>query len=372
MQGELNVAAAPDLLARAAELVDIGSESGREADLVAHLERQLADVAGLELTRVGDNLVARTHRGHPQRLVLAGHTDTVPANGNAGARIDGDTLHGLGAADMKGGLAVMVELARTVSDPTVATVDLTFVFYAREEVAAARSGLLELISTRPDLLAGDAALLGEPTSAGLEAGCQGTLRMRVTLAGERAHTARPWRGRNAVHRAGPVLDAVASSPERRPQIDGCQFREALQVVAIEGGVAANVVPDRVVLTLNHRFAPDRSPDQAEAHVRAVIEPWLAAGDEVEVLDVASGALPATTHPLIRALVERHHLHVEAKLGWTDVARFADLGLPAANFGPGDPSIAHTAGEFVTRAELDAVYHALDDLIRLGSEEPAAP
>jgi succinyl-diaminopimelate desuccinylase len=367
--GALKVASAPDLLARAAELVDIGSESGQEAELVAHLERQLADVAGLELIRVGDNLVARTDRGHRQRLVLAGHTDTVPANGNVGARIEGDTLHGLGAADMKGGLAVMVELARTVSVPAI---DLTFVFYAREEVAAERSGLGELVGARPDLLVGDAALLGEPTSAGLEAGCQGTLRLRVTLTGERAHPARPWMGRNAVHRSAPLVAAVAAAPLRQPLIDGCQFREAMQVLAIEGGVAGNVVPDRVVLTINHRFAPDRSADEAEAYVRALIAPWLEAGDDVIRVDAADGAMPAITHPLIRTLVERHHLPVVAKLGWTDVARFAQLGIPAANFGPGDPTIAHTADEYVTRAELDRVFGALDDLIRSGSDRSAAP
>ncbi len=359
----------PDLLARTAELVDIRSESGHEAELVAHLERELAPVEGLSLTRVGDNLVARTDRGHHHRLVLAGHTDTVPANGNAVARVDGDTLHGLGAADMKGGLAVMLELARTVPAPAL---DVTFVFYAREEVASARSGLLELIESRPDLLVGDVALLGEPTSAGLEAGCQGTLRLCVTLMGERAHTARPWMGRNAVHRAGPLLQAITSAPQRQPEVDGCQFREALQVVAIEGGVAANVVPDRVVLTLNHRFAPDRSPEQAEAYVRGVVEPLLEPGDEVEVVDVAGGAAPATSHPLIQALVERHGLQVEAKLGWTDVARFAALGIPAANFGPGDAVLAHTAGEHVTRAQLDAVFEALDDLIRTGLSDHPGP
>ncbi len=179
-------------------------------------------------------------------------------------------------------------------------------------------------------------------------------------------------GRNAVHRAGPLIEAVASSPQRRPEIDGCQFREALQVVTIEGGVAANVVPDRVVLTINHRFAPDRTPEEAEAQVRGVIEPWLEAGDEVTRMDAASGALPATTHPLIRTLVERQHLPVEAKLGWTDVARFAELGIPAANFGPGDPTNAHTPGEFVTRDELDRVFAALEDLIRSGSDGSAAP
>jgi succinyl-diaminopimelate desuccinylase len=353
-----------DLLALAAELVDIPSESGSGAALVAHLEAQLGRNGGLELTRVGDNLVARTTLGHPLRLVLAGHTDTVVANANLGARIDGDRLAGLGAADMKGGLAVMLALATTVTE---AAVDVTYVFYAREEVAAAHSGLLELVGARPDLLAGDAALLGEPTSSMVEAGCQGTMRVRVALAGARAHTARPWMGRNAVHRAGPVLDAIAAAALRTPVIDGCEFREALQVVAIEGGVAQNVVPDRVELVVNHRFAPDRGPAEAEAFVRSVLEPWLEPDDEVEVTDMAPGALPATTHPLVATLVARNHLEVSAKLGWTDVARFAALGVPAANFGPGAPTLAHTRDEFVTRDELDRAYAALADLIAGGPD-----
>jgi succinyl-diaminopimelate desuccinylase len=360
-----------DLLALAAELVDIPSESRAEADLVADLERRLAAAPWLEVTRVGDNLVARTQLGRDRRLVLAGHTDTVPANDNLGARLDGDRLAGLGAADMKGGLAVMVELARTVADPAV---DVTYVFYAREEIAAAENGLLELAATRPDLLAGDAALLGEPTSGQIEAGCQGTMRLRVVLAGQRAHTARPWMGRNAIHRAGELIDAVASTEARQPVIDGCTFREALQVVAIEGGVAANVVPDRVELTLNHRFAPDRGAAEAEAYVRAVVGDVIdpSTGDVLEVVDVAEGAAPATTDPLVATLVARNRLDVNAKLGWTDVARFAALGVPAANFGPGDPTIAHTAGEFVTRAEIESVHRALDDLLRRGPDLAGSP
>jgi succinyl-diaminopimelate desuccinylase len=355
-----------DLLALAAELVDIPSESRHEADLVAHLERRLAEAPWLEITRVGDNLVARTQLDRDQRVVLAGHTDTVPANDNLGARLDGDRLTGLGAADMKGGLAVMVELARTVAEPAV---DVTYVFYAREEIAAAENGLIELAQTRPDLLAGDAALLGEPTSGQLEAGCQGTMRLRVVLTGQRAHTARPWMGRNAIHRAGRLIEAVATTASRQPVIDGCTYREALQVVAIDGGVAANVVPDRVELTLNHRFAPDRGAAEAEAHVRAVVGDVIdpSAGDLVEVVDVAEGAAPATTHPLVATLVARNGLAVSAKLGWTDVARFATLGIPAANIGPGDPTLAHTAGEFVTRAEIESVHRALDDLLRRGPD-----
>jgi succinyl-diaminopimelate desuccinylase len=353
-----------DLLALTAELVDIPSVSGSEQALVAFLAAALDDVSGLELTHVGDNLIARTTLGRSRRLVLAGHTDTVPPNANLGARIDGDRLFGLGAADMKGGLAVMLELARTVDDPAV---DLTYVFYAREEVAADRSGLLELQEARPDLLVGDVALLGEPTSSGIEAGCQGTMRVRITLAGERAHPARAWMGRNAVHRAAPLLTALAAYEPRQPELQGCRYHEALQVVRIDGGVAGNVVPDRVELLVNHRFAPDRTPDEAVAHVHEVVDPWLDldGGDTFEVVDAAAGAAPAIDHPLIAALIARHDLDVVAKLGWTDVARFAAMGVPAANFGPGDATIAHTAGEWVARSEIESAFAALDDLVRSG-------
>ncbi|HEX7444640.1 MAG TPA: succinyl-diaminopimelate desuccinylase [Acidimicrobiales bacterium] len=358
-----------DLLALAAELVAIESVSRHEGELVAWLVDELSRIPGLELTRVGDNLVARTDLGRPLRLVLAGHTDTVPPNGNIEARLEGDRLSGLGSADMKGGLAVMVELARTVADPAV---DLTFVFYAREEVAAAENGLRELLDLRPDLLVADAAILGEPTSSAIELGCQGTLRVEIVLVGERAHTARPWMGRNALHRAGPLLTALAAYAERRPVLQGCAYREALQAVLVEGGVAGNVVPDRVRIVLNHRFAPDRTPEQAEAHVREVVDPFLTDGDTFEVVDLAPAAAPSLDHPLVATLAARHGLDVKAKLGWTDVARFAELGVPAINFGPGDPTIAHTAGEFVTRSELDAAFAALDDLVRWGVDSPGSP
>jgi succinyl-diaminopimelate desuccinylase len=363
------VSRATDLLELTAELVDIPSESRSEAALVDRLAAELGTIAWLDVARVGDNLVARTQLGRDQRLVLAGHTDTVPAH--AGQRIDlaPDRVSGLGATDMKGGLAVMLALARTVSEPTV---DLTYVFYAREEIAQAESGLGELVRERPDLLVGDAALLGEPTSAGIEAGCQGTMRVRVTLLGDRAHTSRPWMGRNAVHRAGPLLSAVADSSERSPTIDGCDFREALQVVFIDGGTAGNVVPDRVEITINHRFAPDRTPAQAEAHVRQVVAPWLEPTDSFEVTEMAVAAPPSVGHPLIASLIERNGLTVGAKLGWTDVARFAELGIPAANFGPGDPTLAHTAHEFVTGHDLETVFVALDDLVRRGDDVALSP
>lgn len=352
-----------DLLAVTAGLVDIASESFSELAIADHIESLLRPVPWLTVDRVGDNVVARTALGRPTRLVLAGHTDTVPADGNATARIDGEVLWGLGSTDMKGGLAVMLELARTVAEPAV---DVTYVFYAAEEVAAEHNGLRHLFAERPELLVGDVALLGEPTDGGVEAGCQGTMRLEVTLTGRRAHPARAWMGRNAVHRAGKLLTHIDGYCERRPVLAGCEFREALQVVRIEGGVAGNVVPDRAVVTVNHRFAPDRSPAEAEAHVRDVLAVALDDRDTVEVVDLADGAGPAVDHPLLAALVDRHHLRVAAKLGWTDVARFAAHGIPAANFGPGDARVAHMADERVERSAIEACFAALDDLIRRGA------
>jgi succinyl-diaminopimelate desuccinylase len=344
-----------DLLALTASLVDIPSESHAEAALTDHLEGRLRGLSHLEVERVGANLVARTRLGRARRVVLAGHTDTVPANGNAAARIDGDVLWGLGAADMKGGLAVMLALAEAVPDPVV---DVTFVFYAGEEVAAVHNGLGHLMRDRPDLLEGDVAILGEPTGGEVEAGCQGTLRLEVTVRGARAHTARPWMGRNAIHRLGAVLRAVESFEERAPVIQGCQFREALQAVLVTGGVASNVVPDEATVTINRRFAPDRTAEEAEAEVRALLAPVLEDGDEVRLVDAAPAALPGLDDPVLRSLVDDHHLAVQAKLGWTDVARFAAAGIPACNLGPGDAALAHRADERVDRASLERSYAVL--------------
>jgi len=352
-----------DLLARTAELVAVPSVSHQEGALADLVEQRLRALGHLVVERVGDNVVARTELGRGQRLVLAGHLDTVPPDGNAEPRIEGDVLWGVGAADMKGGLAVMLALAEAVPEPAV---DVTWVFYVAEEVAAEHNGLRHLFAARPDLVRGDAALLGEPTGAVLEAGCQGTMRVRVTLIGRRAHTARPWMGRNAIHRAGRLLAAIADHEPRRPVIDGCEFREALQAVAVEGGVAGNVVPDRAVVTINHRFAPDRTVDEARAAVESVLAPHLEPGDEVEVVDAADAAPPSLSHPLLAALRTRNDLPVRAKLGWTDVSRFAAAGIPAANFGPGDSTLAHRSDERVERASLEAVHRALEDLLRRGA------
>ena len=351
-----------ELLDRTAELVAIASESHHEGPLVDHLEGLLATVPWLSVVRVGDNLVARTELGRSRRVLLGGHTDTVPANGNAEPRRDGDTLWGLGTADMKGGLALMLELARTIEAPAV---DVTYLFYAREEVAFVHSGLHELADARPDLLEADLALLGEPTDGAIEAGCQGTMRLEATFRGVRAHTARPWMGDNAIHRLGEAIARIDAYEPRRPVLDGCEYREALQAVRVEGGVAGNVVPDRAMLTLNHRFAPDRSAAEAEAHVRSVLD-GLVADDDLAVVDVAAGAPPGLSHPLLAGLIERGDLEVRAKLGWTDVAFFAGRGIPAANLGPGDSELAHTPEERITVDALARTWRVLSDLVVRGA------
>ncbi len=348
-----------DLFERTAALVDVPSESFDEGPLVEQIEAELRRHPHLAVERVGDNVVARTELGKPTRVLLGGHTDTVPANGNASARIDGDWLWGVGSADMKGGLAVMLQSAAVHTDPAV---DVTYVFYAREEVAAEHSGLIELFGAVPHLLEADLAVLGEPTDGAIEAGCQGSVRVRAVLHGARAHTARAWMGRNAVHRLAPLLDALGRYEPRRPVIAGCQFHEALLAVGVEGGVSGNVVPDRAEVTVAHRFAPDRTAEEAEAHLREVLAPHLEDGDEVHVTDVSPAAAPAVDHPLVASLIERHQLPVSAKLGWTDVARFASRGVPAVNLGPGEAVLAHTAEERVHRDSLERTWTVVDDLI----------
>lgn len=360
-----------DLLALTAELVDHRSVSFEEGPFVDWLEADLRSRAHLEVIRVGDNLVARTDLDRPHRLILAGHTDTVPVvdaddlpgGTNGVARVEGDTLWGVGSTDMKGGLAVFLDIARSVAEPSV---DLTFVFYAREEVAQEHNGLKELSAQRPDLLRGDAAILGEPTDGAIEAGCQGAMRFELVLAGARAHTARPWMGRNAIHRLGDVLTTLSAYEARTPTIDGCTYRESVQAVHVDGGVAGNVVPDRVALRIHHRFAPDRTPAEAEASIAAMLAPHMNDGDELRVMDVSAACPPSLTHPLLQRLRDDNELEVRAKLGWTDVARFAELGIPATNFGSGDATIAHTKLEHLHRESIERTAAALRSLV----SEPA--
>lgn len=345
----------------AISLINVPSPSRQERQLADLIEKRLALVEHLDLRRIGDNLVARTSLGRSRRVVIAGHLDTV-STGTPGARVEGRVLWGLGAADMKGTLAAMALLAEELDAPSV---DLTWVFYAREEIGRAESGLLEIAETDPSLLHGEVAILGEPTDGVLEAGCQGTLRMSITLAGVAAHTARPFMGLNAIHRTAPLLAALAeagASP-RVVSIDGVDFAEQIQVVGISGGTAGNVVPDSATVVVNHRFAPDRTLAHAEAWVRSIVEPYLDDGDEMTLVDGADGAAPHLTHPVLHRLIDLVGGRVRAKVGWTDVATFAALGVPAANFGAGDPLVAHHPDERVDLDSLATVYGVLSALLR---------
>ena len=350
-----------DLLAVTAELIGIPSLSHDEGPLADFVEERLRACDWLDVTRLGDNVVARTVLGRSRRLVLAGHLDTVPPNHNEEPKLEGDTLWGIGASDMKGGLAVMLDLATATRAPSV---DLTWCFYACEEIGRADSGLVRLWEDRPDLMEGDAAILGEPTGALVEAGCQGTMRVLVTLRGVRAHTARPFTGRNAIHRLGPLLQTVAGWESRNVVLDGCTFAEQLQAVAVDGGVAANVVPDVARLTVNFRYAPDRHLADAEVYLRQLFDGVIdvEGGDDCVLIDGADGAPPALDHPLLAALVAQTGVPPRAKVGWTDVASFWEHGIPAANFGPGDPLLAHHPDERVTRAQLERARAVLAALI----------
>lgn len=331
-----------------AQLVDIPSVSGSEDAIATAVESALREQAPhLEVVRNQQAVLARTDLGRASRVVLAGHLDTVPVNDNLPVRRTGsgdeEVLHGCGTADMKSGVAVMLHAAATLADPKY---DLTFVFYDCEEVEAERNGLGRIERELPEWLDGDLAVVCEPSNAVIEAGCQGTMRIEIELTGTRAHTARAWMGENAIHAAQPVLQRLVDYVPRQPVIDGLQYHEGLQAVRIDGGVAGNVVPDRCVVTVNHRFAPDRTLAEAEAHLREVFS-----GFDITVVDAAPAARPGLIEPAARELVAASEGEPVAKLGWTDVARFAARGLPAVNFGPGSPTVAHTKQEHVSAADI---------------------
>ncbi len=347
-----------DLLALAAAIVAVPSVSHAEGPISDAIEERLRTRApNLELTRIGDNILARTNLGRERRVLIGGHVDTVPVNDNAAAIVEGDVLRGLGAADMKGSLAALLALAERVAahEPRV---DVTFCWYAGEEVVDEFNGLRHLFEVAPELLACDLAILAEPTDGWVEAGCQGTLHLRASFSGARAHTARPWMGENAIHKATAVLDRIAAHESDTVSVDGLDFRESVQVVSIEGGVANNVVPDHCTLVVNRRFAPKYSIDEARAQVEALLE----GADSIELVSVAPAAPPGLTNPLVAEFVGTLDLSVRSKLGWTDVARFTSHGIPALNFGAGDPTIAHTQGEFVTRESVEGCYSVLAEFL----------
>lgn len=336
-----------------AALVDVPSVSQDESVLADAVETALREqTAGFEVVRSGNSVLARTNRGLASRVLLAGHLDTVPIADNVPSRRDGDLMYGCGTSDMKSGDAVFLHLAATVTDPAH---DLTVVMYDCEEIAASFNGLGRIEKELRDWLDADVAILGEPTGGEIEAGCQGTLRVRISAGGVRAHSARSWLGDNAIHKLAPVLERLAGYEARSVDIDGCVYREGLSAVRIDGGVAGNVVPDEASVDVNFRFAPDRTPDEALAHVREVF-----AGLDIgmELTDMSPGALPGLAHPAAAALVEAAGGRFRAKYGWTDVSRFAALGIPAVNYGPGDPNVAHKRDEHVDVRRITEVTEVL--------------
>ena len=337
-----------DVITLTAALCDIESVSGNERRLADAIEAALRPLCHLDVTRDGNTVIARTDLGRSERVVLAGHIDTVPLSDppNLPTRRDGDDLVGRGTCDMKGGVAVLLRLAGVLSEPIR---DITYVFYDGEEVESARNGLARVGRNTPELLVADFAVLLEPTDGVVEGGCNGTLRVEVTARGRAAHSARPWNGHNAIHEAMTILGRLVAYESQTVAVDGLDFHEVLNAVGIRGGIAGNVIPDECVVTVNYRFAPNKSGAEALAHMCE-----LFAGYEVELTETADGARPGLNLPAARAFVEALAVPVRAKQGWTDVARFSELSIPAVNFGPGDPNWAHHEQEHApVKQMLDA-------------------
>ena len=347
-----------DLMASSVDLTrvlcDIPSESGDEKRLADEVAAALEPYSHLEVIRDGDAVVARTALGRTRRVIVAGHLDTVPIADNLPTRdvtIESeDYLWGRGTVDMKAGVAIQLKLAGELTDPVH---DVTWIWYDNEEVEASKNGLGRLARNRPDLLEGDFAILGEPSNGGIEGGCNGTLRAAVRTRGIRSHSARAWMGENAIHFAAPILQKLAAYTAKTIDVDGLDFREGLNAVRISGGVAGNVVPDACEVEVNYRFAPDKTADEAVAYIRRLFDEY-----EVEITDLAGGARPGLDAPLAQSLVTATGVVPKPKYGWTDVARFSELGIPAVNYGPGDGQLAHHDEERVRISEIEDVEQGL--------------
>lgn len=347
-----------DLTASSVDLTraicDIPSVSGDEKTLADAIEEAITPFAHLQVFRHGNTIVARTDLGRAQRVAIAGHIDTVPINANLPTRdieIDGvPYLWGRGTVDMKAGTAVQLKLAAELADPAI---DITWMWYDNEEIEASKNGLGLLAAVRPDLFQADFAILGEPSNGEVEGGCNGTLRAIVRTTGVRAHSARAWIGENAIHRAAPILTRLAEYRAKEVPVEGLLYRESLSAVRITGGVAGNVIPDACEVEVNYRFAPSKTAADAEAHLRGVL-----AGFDVEITDAAEGARPGLDAEIAQQFVAAVGAEPRPKYGWTDVARFSALGIPAVNYGPGDPHLAHHDEERVPLAQIDAVERGL--------------
>ncbi len=336
-------------------LCDIESVSGDEATIADAIEASLAALPHLEVIRDGDAIVARTNLGRAQRAVIAGHIDTVPINDNVPTRFEtlepghpsgqtpGEYLWGRGTVDMKAGVAVQLKLAAELTEPVV---DVTWIWYDHEEVSDALNGLGRLARTRPELLTGDFAILGEPTNSSVEGGCNGNLRVEIRTFGKRSHSARSWVGSNAVHAAAPILNTLAGYTAREVEVDGLVYREGLNAVGITGGIAGNIIPDECMVHVNYRFAPSRSGDEAIAHIHELFP-----GYDIRVVDLAEGARPGMDAELAQHFLAAVGGEAKPKYGWTDVARFSSLGVPAVNYGPGDPIKAHADDERVLLEQI---------------------
>ena len=334
-------------LARA--LIDLPSVSGNEKAVADAIETTLSPCAHLEVIRDADAVVARTTQGRARRVIIAGHVDTVPINANVPSRCEGvgeaSVIWGRGAVDMKAGCALALKLAVELVEPSV---DVTWIFYDHEEVEARLNGLGRLATNLPHLLEGDFAILGEPSNGIVEGGCNGTLRVDVRTRGRQAHSARAWTGDNAIHRLAPILSILENYPAQTVEVDGLAYREGLSAVGVRGGVAANVIPDEAVITVNYRFAPNKTEAEAVTYVRQIFD-----GFDVEVVDSSAGARPGLTSGIAAEFLAAVGAEARPKYGWTDVARFSALGIPAVNFGPGDPELAHTDDERVPVAQIES-------------------
>lgn len=364
------------------QICDIETVSGNEKPLADAIEAALTGLDHLEMIRDGDTVVARTNLGRRQRVVIAGHLDTVPVNGNLPTRFETDAspspdagsrtagsgtateyLWGRGTVDMKAGVAVQLKLAVELTDPAI---DVTWMWYDHEEVSAELNGLGRLAHGRPDLFAGDFAILGEPTNSQIEGGCNGNLRIEVRTFGLRAHSARSWVGDNAIHKAAGILNTLAGYRPREVEVDGLVYREGLNAVGIGGGVAGNIIPDEAMVHVNYRFAPSRSGEEAIAHLRELFD-----GYDITVVDLAEGARPGLDAPIAREFVAAVGGEAKPKYGWTDVARFSALGIPAVNYGPGDPLKAHADDERVATAQITSCERGLRAWL-MDSPRPLSP
>jgi succinyl-diaminopimelate desuccinylase len=338
-----------DVVELTRQICDIESVSGNETQLADAIQAALSQYAHLEVLRDGDAVVARTNLGRSSRVVIAGHIDTVPVADNLPVKFlpmeREQVLWGRGTVDMKAGVAVQLKLAATVAEPNT---DVIWIFYDHEEVEASKNGLGRLARNHPELLNASFAVLCEPTGAQVEGGCNGTMRVEIKTHGVKAHSARPWMGKNAIHSTAEILTILANHKTDEVEVDGLVYRESLNAVLISGGIATNVIPDAATITVNYRFAPSKSVAQAETHLRDIF-----AGFDLTVTDSAAGARPGLDRPEAIRFVEATGTTAKPKYGWTDVARFSELGVPAVNYGPGDPSKAHADDENVPVSQIYA-------------------